>query len=246
MDIEHYIEETNRAETAEEVFRLFQTHVAALGFDKSIFGGATNDELFKDRFEISLPAPILVNNYPEDWTKHYLQNDYARFDPVIAMMPRQWGPLVWRDIAKKDHITRKQKRLLRESEDAGLRNGVSLPMRGPDGETFVISLASEHAGDLDLAQNLPQLRVIAAQFFFSFMDLWAARRPEPQSVSLTRREQECLQWSARGKSAWDISVILNISEATVRFHLSNAFSKLGAGNRVSAIVRALRWGLIQL
>jgi LuxR family quorum sensing-dependent transcriptional regulator len=63
-------------------------------------------------------------------------------------------------------------------------------------------------------------------------------------VELTPRERECLKWAARGKSEWEISQILGISEHTSEKHLLNAKTKLGASNRVHAVAEALRRGLI--
>ena len=61
---------------------------------------------------------------------------------------------------------------------------------------------------------------------------------------ITVREIECLQWASIGKTAWEISVILSISERTVGFHLANAAVKLQANNRTHAVITALKKGLI--
>jgi len=58
--------------------------------------------------------------------------------------------------------------------------------------------------------------------------------PWEKPASLTPREQEVLQWLARGKSRKEISVILQVSEATVRTHLEHLYAKLGVANRVEA------------
>jgi len=47
-----------------------------------------------------------------------------------------------------------------------------------------------------------------------------------------------------GKSSWDISVILGISERTVYFHVSNIMKKLGASIRAQAVAVATRLGLV--
>lgn len=62
---------------------------------------------------------------------------------------------------------------------------------------------------------------------------------------LTPREQECLQWAALGKSEWEISQILGISEHTAEKHLLNAKTKLGSANRTQAVAEALRIGIIE-
>jgi butyryl-CoA dehydrogenase len=61
---------------------------------------------------------------------------------------------------------------------------------------------------------------------------------------ISRREKEVLDWLKEGKSSWDISVILGISERTVYFHVSNIMKKLGASNRSQALSIATRLGLV--
>nr|WP_282595043.1 helix-turn-helix domain-containing protein [Mesorhizobium amorphae] len=56
-------------------------------------------------------------------------------------------------------------------------------------------------------------------------------------VTLTPREFECLKWTARGKSAWDVSQILGVSKRTVTFPLENAKAKLGVRTVNQAIAR---------
>lgn len=56
---------------------------------------------------------------------------------------------------------------------------------------------------------------------------------------LTKREKEVLDHLARGCSNRQIARSLGISERTVKNHLSNIFTKLGVGDRTSAVVKAL-------
>jgi DNA-binding CsgD family transcriptional regulator len=156
---------------------------------------------------------------------------------------RQFDPVIWDGLKG---LTGVEKTLMDEAREAGLYNGISLPLHGRDGDTFVFSIASDAGHDLRLKQHFPYVRLLAAQFFFRFNDLLAERQAPPPAPALTGREIECLQWACHGKSAWEIGTILHISEATVRFHLSNAFTKLGAPNRINAIVRAVRLGLISI
>jgi LuxR family quorum sensing-dependent transcriptional regulator len=64
--------------------------------------------------------------------------------------------------------------------------------------------------------------------------------------SLTSRENEVLQWVARGKSAWEIGEILNITKRTVDEHVQTDARKLGATNRTHAVAITLRDSLIKL
>ncbi|RJR23071.1 MAG: LuxR family transcriptional regulator [Nitrospiraceae bacterium] len=63
--------------------------------------------------------------------------------------------------------------------------------------------------------------------------------------NLSKREQEVLTWSKRGKSSWEISAILNISERTVNFHVNNIMQKLNAVSRTQAVAVAIERGLIK-
>lgn len=73
------------------------------------------------------------------------------------------------------------------------------------------------------------------------------QQPTPRAgVALTVREQEILQWSAAGKSSWEIGQIVNCSEAGVNYHFCNIRRKFGVNSRWSAVVKALEQGLIRL
>ena len=61
---------------------------------------------------------------------------------------------------------------------------------------------------------------------------------------LSNREMEVLLWLKRGKSSWEIAVILNITERTVNFHVKNIMTKLNAVSRTQAVALAIEKGLI--
>lgn len=63
---------------------------------------------------------------------------------------------------------------------------------------------------------------------------------------LTKREKELLIWLRYGKNNWDIAKIMNISERTVKFHISNILKKLEATNRTNAVFIAVENGLIEI
>ncbi len=63
---------------------------------------------------------------------------------------------------------------------------------------------------------------------------------------LSSREVEILRLVARGTSNKGIAEELWISEATVKSHLNRTFDKLGAADRTSAVIAALKGGMIRL
>ena len=63
------------------------------------------------------------------------------------------------------------------------------------------------------------------------------------TTDLTAREQEVLCLAARGHSNAAIADELFVTAQTVKFHLSNAYRKLGVHNRTEAAHRAARMGV---
>jgi PAS domain S-box-containing protein len=72
---------------------------------------------------------------------------------------------------------------------------------------------------------------------------------EPATASpapISGREREVLELVAEGKTSAEIAAALHLSPETVRTHLGNARTKLGARNRPHAVALALEQGLIGL
>ncbi|WP_262498778.1 LuxR C-terminal-related transcriptional regulator [Pseudomonas sp. WS 5071] len=63
-------------------------------------------------------------------------------------------------------------------------------------------------------------------------------------MRLSARESEVLKWTAEGKTAFDIGMILSLTTRTVNFHISSAIRKMGANNKTSAVVIATKSGLL--
>lgn len=64
--------------------------------------------------------------------------------------------------------------------------------------------------------------------------------------ALTQRERELLSLMGRGLSNQQISTELRIAMPTVKYHVTNILSKLGADNRTAAVLMALKHGLVFL
>jgi DNA-binding NarL/FixJ family response regulator len=78
--------------------------------------------------------------------------------------------------------------------------------------------------------------------------LGAATVPPPSTPypdALTQREAEVLREIAAGHSNSDIANRLSITEATVKTHVNNIFSKTGVRDRAQAVLYAIRHGLAE-
>ena len=63
---------------------------------------------------------------------------------------------------------------------------------------------------------------------------------------LTKREDEVFSLLVKNMSTKEIAQELNISEKTVRNHISNAMQKLGVKGRAQAVVELIKLGNITL
>lgn len=62
--------------------------------------------------------------------------------------------------------------------------------------------------------------------------------------ALTDRELDCLRLIAAGHTNRSVAARMNVSEATVKTHLSHAFDKLGVGDRAAAVRVAYERGIL--
>jgi DNA-binding NarL/FixJ family response regulator len=85
-----------------------------------------------------------------------------------------------------------------------------------------------------------------------FGRLLAGRKPPRHAASdvpfeaLTSREIEVLTMLAEGLGNKEIARQLDISDNTVKFHLSSIFGKLGATNRTEAVMLGMRHGFVMV
>lgn len=63
---------------------------------------------------------------------------------------------------------------------------------------------------------------------------------------LTKREEEVFSLLVKNKTTREIAEELDISEKTVRNHISNAMQKLGVKGRAQAVVELIKLGNITL
>lgn len=185
-------------------------------------------------------------NYADDWTRRYTEQRYVEVDPVVLNARTTTLPFIWGPDTAAWPANKRALQMFDEARSVGIRNGASIPIHD-HGMRFAILTATTEAGGDDFAglckAHGHELHLLAHYFHdqarADFFDV-----AEPGMIRLTEREHECLLWTARGKSAWAIGQILGISQRTVVFHLANAMNKLGVGNKIYAVVKAIMAGLI--
>lgn len=129
----------------------------------------------------------------------------------------------------------------------GKNAGQALVRRGRDisGNTFVFVFSAPRGIDeVALSELLNVVEGMLANPLSRICGLSADSQPEP-SHQLSVRERECLTWTSEGKTSEEIAIILELSVHTVNHYLTSAARKLNAVNRLHAVARAMRLGLLK-
>jgi DNA-binding CsgD family transcriptional regulator len=235
---ETFVERANGARTTEELIEQFLITVRQHGLDRMVFCLQTKHQ----HLDIE-PGFGVLQNYPEDWMKHYVENGYDRIDPVTVYCLSKMDTFTWAEIPERMQMSRRQFQCLNMGIEAGLYNGVCTPLWGPN-QYAGIGLASKEKAD-SFDGRLDHITAYCNHFYIAFQRLNMKRDSKAPNIFLTPREQEVLTWSAAGKSKQDIATILNLSKDTVDDYCRTAFKKLDATNRVMAASKAISYGLIR-
>jgi DNA-binding NarL/FixJ family response regulator len=107
-------------------------------------------------------------------------------------------------------------------------------------EQLVAGIRSVASGDTLVAPSVT--RRLIQEFVRRPPD--AVRTRSPELDRLTEREVEVLRMIARGRSNAEIATEFFVSETTVKTHVAHVLAKVGARDRVQAVVFAYESGLV--
>jgi len=188
---------------------------------------------------------IRLTNYPNAFWEQYDRCGYIRFDPILKALEHTGRVLWWRDIPNIISLTKKQARVLCEADRAGIKEGVSAPVRLPGHHHGLMTLISDQR--VEFADQERAWLSFIAPIAYEVAARFHTGHPSHQrqlEIDLSPRQMECLVLVARGKSDWEAGQILGLSEQTVHRHVEAIRQKLGVRRRTQLVVKALHCGLI--
>jgi DNA-binding CsgD family transcriptional regulator len=188
---------------------------------------------------------LLLHNYPRAWIEVVTVARLYENDPVLLYAETILTPFSWTDAPFCRSLDRRQKRIMAAGASQGLVGGYTIPLRfsaAPRARRVSCSIVPDH-GVLEQwrYRTAEQLSVLLHAAVLSRKRL---REGATKTVCLSRRQRECLESVARGRSDWTTSRALRISESTVRTHIDNAKWVLGVDTRAQAVACALMSGQI--
>lgn len=180
--------------------------------------------------------PRLEVTYEDVWVEHYRARGYANSDPVLSNGLRATSCFDWSHLGRSSDASRE---FFGEASEFGIgQNGLTIPIMGQGRPIALVSFTSnEKASNWRrfVSTQKSALHIVGVAIH---EHIWMNKTPVV-GEALSRREQECLSWAAVGKTAFETSIIVGISERTVRHYLETSRKKLDASNITHAVVKAI-------
>ncbi|MDA3839531.1 MAG: autoinducer binding domain-containing protein [Patescibacteria group bacterium] len=178
-------------------------------------------------------------NYPQEWVELYQTQEFWRIDPIVLTTMASTNPQHWSETYRK---LPPDKNFITLAHDFGLQDGCSCLTRDNIGPQWtMVSTAGGFRNYKNKAEYI--LERLTPHFHLALLSLKVSDR---KFQNITNRELEVLKWLSNGKTSWEISVILKVTEATINFHVKNIFKKLNVNTRSHAVAIAVYYKLIAL
>jgi len=186
-------------------------------------------------------------NVSSRWLNIYEQRQYYNHDPRFLHCASCAEPIRWADLPlHKGSSGKLAKQIMNEASRHGLVDGISFPVHGVGTETAVFCLSSQSCLPNFTDLDLQMISIFARELHKHVRRINRMKlNHNAVPIKLTKRENECMQWTAAGKTSWEISKIIDRSETTVVFHIRNVARKLGATNRAEAVAKFVARGYLR-
>lgn len=128
------------------------------------------------------------------------------------------------------------------------RAAILIPVHLAFGQIGAVSFCPVDKEQLDLSAEFAAhgdfLGLLTRRYIAGYVSVMRTQQWMPSDCHLSKREVECLRWAAIGKTDKEVSLILGLSHATVRYHIQRAAEKLNAVNRSQTIFKAGQLGYL--
>ncbi|MCE4555824.1 helix-turn-helix transcriptional regulator [Roseateles cellulosilyticus] len=188
---------------------------------------------------------LSFGNTPAGHAEAYKDLGETLRDPVFDRLMAQPLPVVY---DQATYTTAGVGELWETQAPYGYKTGIAVKLQlGAGDKQFLLGVDREEplpelgAG---LTQLIGGLQLLAVHAMTAADRLLGRRLDVAALPKLTKRELDVLSWTAQGKTAWEVSVILGMSEKTVNFHLGNVMRKLEVNSKHQAVLKCMSAGLL--
>lgn len=233
--LEAFFEELQRAETPRDLNGAIVSLRDRIGVDHVVYHSVK-----------STGEQYAALTYSDAWVERYLEQDYARIDPVVQTCLRRFHPVDWQRLEWSGKAVQN---FMDEAQDVGVGNqGLSVPIRGPSGQFALFSISGrekENGWNKLIQEHMRELLLISHYVNQRALEIERGS-DHVETASLSPRETDALTMLALGLSRAQAAENLAISEHTLRVYIESARFKLAAMNTTHAVARAMSQGLLMV
>ena len=190
------------------------------------------------------PERFHFAHWPPGLLERYVSEDLQALDPVPRWARGTGTPAAFSEILRRLRPKDPGWKVIEIAKEYGCIEGICIPMRAADGAAGIVTMVGdrpEFAPD-----EFRDLVAIGSLVFRRAESINHSADRAQGAPILTLREIDLLPFLVQGHSDREIAALNHISEATVRFHLKNVRTKIGAVSRAHLAAKVVALGFASL
>jgi len=193
---------------------------------------------------LTSPSTVVYSRgFSKEWLELYEEADFRRSDPIPHRVLEHGSMMTWSAAMEAESNTPGNEEYFEAMREHGLIHGFGVPLFGMHGRDAYAAIDF----DLPLEQvDNMKIGLVRAVAQAAHQRVCVLIESSPERIGLSEREREVLEWFTAGKSLSVTAEIMGLSPDTVKTYSRRAYAKLDACDRVGAVVKALKLGLVRV
>jgi DNA-binding CsgD family transcriptional regulator len=166
------------------------------------------------------PFELVFGKSSREWRARYQERGYFRHDAVLNHLMRTNDAVWWTRFSKEARLSHEERMLFEESREYGVAEGLTAPVRLPDGSVWVCALTG---GAPDPRDDIADAaRFAAERYILQALELRRPVEPELRGLSVTPGQAEIIELLARGHTLREAASTLGIRPSTAYNQIADA------------------------
>ncbi len=227
---ERFVQQINSAETTDELITCLSDTAKALEFERFYYYGCHYETMTKKN-------ETVLSNDLERFKNQRISIEKMENNAIFTICKQTGNLTSWNHVSENS-----------EPANSFAIGWSQVILRRPDRLAYLeltraenelsINETSTKTGVFRAVAYALEDRMIALKRKHDLQTLALAASHSGLVCPLSKRELEILRWTADGKTAEEVALILGISARTIHFHLTNIMQVLTVSNKTAAVSRA--------
>lgn len=191
----------------------------------------------------SLCTSVYSHGYSAQWLELYDEHGFRESDPIPDRTLDKGALMTWDDAKLAAPNSPSNEKYFEAMREHGLIHGFGVPLFGKHSRDAYSSF--DFGVPISQVDN-EKLGTVRSVAQAAHQRICLLIEQSPGKYELSARETEVLQWLARGKSLSVTAQIIGIAPDTAKTYARRIYSKLGTSDRISAVIKAIKLGLVSI